>query len=233
MSQAELAIHERKDTAIAEQFEDAEQQREASTLGMWIFLATEILFFGALFVAYTFYRVRWPQAFLEGSRETHLWIGGINTAVLLTSSFFMAAVVHHAQIGDNTRVFRLLGLVSLLGILFLGLKAIEYYKEYKEGLVPGVHWSTAAPDEGSQSNSRETRLNEERLFFILYFIMTGIHAVHVTVGIVVMLVLMYLTRKRRFSANYYTPIDLSALYWHFVDIVWVFLYPAIYLLRQS
>jgi cytochrome c oxidase subunit 3 len=237
---------------VAHQFEDADQQREVATLGMWVFLATEVLFFGAIFVAYGVYRLRWPEAFRQGSIDLKWYLGGINTAVLLGSSFFMAMAVHASQHGNTRSLIRNLWLTIALGALFLGIKATEYYLEYEEGLVPGQTLFHQTPPAGYQvsafarafekfeawikpvtaaSNEMEIRPRQERLFMTFYFIMTGIHATHMIVGLGVMLTLVVLAKRGKFSAAYHNPVEVAGLYWHFVDTVWVFLFPILYLLR--
>jgi len=219
---------------VDQQFQDAEQQRHSATLGMWTFLATEVLFFGVLFTSYSMYRLRWPDEFRHGSQDLKLWIGGVNTAVLLTSSLFMALAVRAATAGDNRWVAIHLCLTIALGVAFLGLKGTEYYLEARDHLVPGVNFTTIPPDEVNKPPAEQhPRPIQQRLFMLYYFIMTGLHAVHMIVGISVLTVLVILTRRGHFSADYHNPIEIAGLYWHFVDVVWVFLYPALYLLRQG
>lgn len=219
---------------VEQQFEDMEQQTHAATLGMWVFLATEVLFFGVLFTSYTVCRTRWPDAFRHGSQDLKLWIGGINTAVLLTSSFFMALAVRSAALGNNRHVVVFLGITILFGLAFLGLKGVEYTLEAEEHLVPGINFTTIPPDEVNlPADQQHPRPEQERLFMIFYFIMTCFHALHMIVGVSVLGTLAVLTRRGHFSAAYHNPIEIAGLYWHFVDIVWVFLYPALYLLRQG
>jgi cytochrome c oxidase subunit 3 len=208
---------------VAEQFADADQQHEAATLGMWTFLATEVLFFGVLFVSYTVCRLRWPGAFRVGSLDLRWYLGAINTAVLLGSSFMMALAVRAAALGDNRRIIRAMLCTIALAVVFLIIKASEYSIEYREHLVPWLNFSTRGTE----------RPPQEELFMTFYFIMTAIHATHMIVGICVMLVLIWMTRRGRFSPAWHTPIEMTGLYWHFVDIVWVFLFPALYLLRNS
>ena len=223
-----------KPAYVAQQFEDMEQQTHSATLGMWAFLATEVLFFGVLFTAYTVCRTRWQAQFLEGSRDLKLWLGGVNTAVLLTSSLFMALAVRAAAAGNNRRLIANLLITAVLGVAFLGFKATEYTIEAHEHLVPGINFTTVPPDEADKPPAEQhQRPEQEKLFMIFYFIMTGFHALHMIVGISVMAVLIVLAYRRHFSAEYHSPVEVAGLYWHFVDIVWVFLYPALYLLRQS
>ncbi|HEX4665136.1 MAG TPA: cytochrome c oxidase subunit 3 family protein [Chthoniobacterales bacterium] len=206
------------DNLLAEQFDDIEQQRSAAILGMWIFLATEVLFFGGLFLSYTVYRYLYPDVWAAASRHTEVVLGGANTAVLLFSSTLMALAVRASQLERRKPLVWLLLATALLGIGFMLIKGFEYHKDFVEHLVPGVNfqWHEANP-------------TAAELFFWLYFAMTGLHAIHVTVGILVMLVLALLAWRRRFENGNYMPVEVAGLYWHFVDIVWVFLFPLLYL----
>jgi cytochrome c oxidase subunit 3 len=203
---------------LAEQFDDLEQQREAAKLGMWIFLATEVLFFGGLFLAYTIYRYLNPDTFAAASRHTEVTLGAANTAVLLLSSALMALAVRAAQLGRRPQLVRLLLATAALGIGFMVIKAFEYHKDFVDHLVPGSHflWHEANP-------------HGAEIFFWLYFAMTGLHAIHVTAGIGILLVLALLAGRRHFANGNYVPVEVVGLYWHFVDIVWVFLFPLLYL----
>jgi cytochrome c oxidase subunit 3 len=203
--------------AVAEQFDTAEQQAGAARLGMWIFLSTEVLFFGGLALAYSVYRYRYGSAFAEASRHLSDLIGGTNTVILLTSSLVMAFAVRAAQMRQRDKLVRLLIATAALGLCFMVLKGVEYHKDYVDRLVPAIafHW------EGAGAGQAE-------LFFWLYFCFTGLHAVHVTVGIVLLLVLAWMARNRKFEENH-TPVEVVGLYWHFVDIDWVFLFPLLYL----
>ena len=206
------------DHLLAEQFDDLEQQRSAALLGMWIFLATEVLFFGGLFLAYTVYRYLHPSVFAAASRHTEVLLGGANTAILLLSSTLMALAVRAAQLGDRKQLVRLLLGTAVLGIGFMAVKGFEYHLDFSEHLVPGGHFQWQEADPATAE-----------LFFWLYFAMTGLHAIHVTVGIVLMLVLAVLAWRGRFEGGNYMPVEIAGLYWHFVDIVWVFLFPLLYL----
>lgn len=238
---------------VEHQFEDRFQQKEAATLGMWTFLATEVLFFGGLFVSYTIYRHQYPEPFRQGTLDMKWYLGAINTAVLLLSSFFMALAVRAAAVGSNPRIIRYLVLTIVVGSLFLCIKATEYYIDYRERLVPGLNFTEVRPTEdelGGFTRSfdkidewfdshvsrpvgkAEIRPHNEQLFMLFYFIMTGVHATHMIIGIAVMLVLIWMAHRRRFSAEWHNPVECFGLYWHFVDIVWVFLFPALYLLRN-
>lgn len=203
---------------VQEQFDNFEQQRSAAQLGMWIFLATEVLFFGGLFLGYTVFRSLYPRDFAAASHHTVIVIGGINTAILLFSSTLMALAVRAAELRNQRQLIRLLLGTALFGILFMILKGVEYYKDWTDHLVPVLNFEWRQPNPG-----------HAQIFYWLYFAMTGLHAVHVTVGICIMLVLVLLARTGRFTTGNFTPIEIAGLYWHFVDIVWIFLFPLLYL----
>ena len=207
---------------VAHQFDDYEQQQEASTMGMWLFLATEILFFGGLFLGYTVYRGMYPAAYGEASRQLDIVLGTINTAVLLCSSLTMAMAIHEAQLGNRRMIILFLIITMILGATFLGIKFYEYYQKYVEHLIPGAGFVWEGPDSTHAS-----------LFFIFYFVMTGMHAVHMIIGLGVMTVMVVLSARGKFNSIYYSPLELGGLYWHFVDIVWVFLFPLLYLVDRS
>jgi cytochrome c oxidase subunit 3 len=205
---------------VAEQFDDRTQQHEASSLGMWIFLATEIMFFGAVFTSYTVYRNLYTVAFETGSHLLNAPIGALNTAVLIGSSLTMALAVHAAQKGHRKRLMAFLVSTMFLGGVFLFVKfVLEWMHEYKDGLAPGLHWTYSGPQAGHVA-----------MFFCFYFILTGIHATHMIVGEGIMATLLVMAWKGRFSSEKYNPIEMMGLYWHFVDIVWIFLFPLLYLL---
>jgi cytochrome c oxidase subunit 3 len=202
---------------LAEQFDDLDQQETAATTGMWVFLATELVFFGGLFLAYIVFRTTYPHAFAVGSAHSDVMLGTLNTAILLTSSFTMALAVKCVEIGDFRKTAFLLAATIAFGFVFLGVKGFEYDKHIHEHLFPG--------------DFRKDLGKPVELFFWLYFVMTGLHAVHVFIGICVLSVIALLARGGRFSAQYHTPVKISGLYWHFVDVVWVFLYPLFYLVH--
>ncbi len=204
----------------AHQFESPLQQYQASSLGMWVFLITEIMFFGGLFLGYTIYRSMYPAAFAAGSHHLDIRLGGFNTVVLIGSSLTMALAVHAAEIGKKKgQIFYLLATV-FLGVVFLGVKGIEYSHKFHEHLVPGPHFHF------------EHAPREVQLFYSLYFAMTGMHAFHMIIGIGLILWLTVLAAKGRFTKAYHTPVEMIGLYWHFVDIVWIFLFPLLYLLGR-
>ncbi|HEY1371917.1 MAG TPA: cytochrome c oxidase subunit 3 family protein [Candidatus Binatia bacterium] len=210
------ALHPR-----AEQFEDLEQQHHASWLGMWVFLATEVMFFGGMFTAYTFYRVGFPEAFAEASNRLDVVLGAINTSVLISSSFTMALAVHSAENGRNKAALRFLVATMFLGAVFLCIKFYEYYQKYVEYLIPGPFFRFEGP-----------HARPAEIFLSLYFAMTGLHAVHMIIGIGLLAWLAVKARHERFSAAYYTPVELGGLYWHFVDLIWIFLFPLLYLVGR-
>jgi cytochrome c oxidase subunit 3 len=219
------------DPRPAIQFETLHQQREASLFGMWIFLATELMIFGGLLTAYIIYRAAYPAEFGEASKHLNLLIGGINTIVLLTSSLTMALAVRAAQTGLQKRTVWLLLLTAALGAAFMGLKAVEYYSDYKENLMPGVAFQ---PKEWSEKVTEPDHVHlspdHVQLFLILYYFMTILHAIHLTVGIVLLLIIARLASRGRYSPANYGGVEISGLYWHFIDIVWIFLLPLLYLI---
>jgi cytochrome c oxidase subunit III len=200
-------------TALAHQFDDIEQQHDSASLGMWIFLSTEIMFFGGMFLGYALYRA---------SRHLDVLLGGINTGVLLCSSLTMAMAVHAAQLGGRRTVVLFLIATIALGAVFLGIKAYEYYEKFEEHLIPGHDFQFEGPN-----------ATHAQLFFSFYFALTGMHALHMIIGIGMMLIMILLTMRGKFSSEYYFPIEMAGLYWHFVDIVWVFLFPLLYLVDRS
>ena len=207
--------------ALAEQFDDLAQQHEAASLGMWLFLVTEMLFFGGLFAGYTVYRASYPEAFREASHHLDVLLGSINTVVLITSSLTMALAVHSAQEGRRRALIVCLLFTMVLGAVFLGIKGTEYAHKFEERLVPGIDFVYGGPHTG-----------QVELFMILYFVMTGLHALHLVVGLGLLGVLAWLAWRGHFSADYYAPVETSGLYWHFIDIVWIFLLPLLYLIGR-
>jgi cytochrome c oxidase subunit 3 len=210
--------------ALREQFETPGQQKEASTLGMWIFLVTEVMFFGGLFLAYMVYSRLFPEVFAAASNTLNKVIGAVNTAVLLCSSFTMVLAVRAAQIGSRKALVVFLILTMLLGGVFLGVKAYEWNEKFEEHHVPGPSFQLEgmAPD----------RQGQAQLFFSLYFAMTGLHALHMVVGEGLMLFLLFHAYAGKYTPEYYTPVDIGGLYWHFVDIIWIFLFPLLYLIGR-
>jgi cytochrome c oxidase subunit 3 len=212
---------------LEEQYANLEHQHEAASLGMWVFLATEVMFFGTLFTALGAYRFQYPEAFDKASERLNWIIGGTNTIVLLVSSLFMVLGVHYAKLGHNRKVVVFLGLTALLGICFLCLKGLEYYIDYRDKLIPGWRFDE---EEWVRDGLTREQVPQVKLFLLFYWIMTGFHGLHVTIGIVVVLVVMVLAWRGHYTPDYYTPVDVTGLYWHFVDTVWIFLLPMLYLL---
>lgn len=206
---------------VAHHFDDAEQQHDASTLGMWLFLAQEVMFFGGLFTAYVVYRTAFPDAFRAGSHELDITLGTLNTVVLLTSSLTMALAVHAAQVSKRAMLIVNLLLTLFLGLVFLGVKVIEYAAKFEHHLVPGPHFQFHGADP-----------TNTQLFFSLYFAMTGLHALHMIVGAGLLLVLLARSWQGMFNRYYYTPVEMVGLYWHFVDLIWIFLFPLLYLVGR-
>jgi cytochrome c oxidase subunit 3 len=210
--------------ALREQFETSAQQKDASTLGMWIFLITEIMFFGGMFLAYTVYRSAYPDVFAIASTTLNVYVGAANTVVLLCSSLTMVLAVRAAQLGQQKAIIVFIILTLILGFVFLGVKGYEWHEKYVEHHIPGptFHIDEVAP--GLQGQAQ--------IFFSLYFAMTGLHALHMVIGAGIMFWLMWSAMKGKYGADYYTPVDVGGLYWHFVDIIWIFLFPLLYLIDR-
>ena len=225
---APVAIHQPGDghtphhPYLQHHFDNMAQQMEASTLGMWTFLVTEIMFFGGLFMAYLVYRWQSPMGFQEASHHLNLYWGAANTAILIVSSLTMAFAVRAAQTSQKreTQVFWLVS-TMVFGAAFLGIKAIEYADKFTHHIVPGPHfqWEGLYPRPAEQ-------------FYSLYFAMTGLHALHMIIGLGIMTVITVMAWKKQFDHEYYTPVEVAGLYWHFVDIVWIFLFPLLYLIGR-
>ncbi len=184
---------------------------------MWIFIMTEIMLFGGLFLAFSVYRMSFPQAFVKGSADMSIVLGSINTAVLICSSFTMALAVYSAETGNRRMLTVFLIATMILGLVFLGIKFTEYYQHYLQHEAPAVWFDHTGPDSGHLE-----------MFFVLYFLMTGLHAVHMLVGEGILTAMVIRNHRGSFSADYYTPVEISGLYWHFVDIIWVFLFAIFY-----
>ena len=203
-------------------FANEQQQYETATFGMWVFLVTEIMFFGGLFMAYLLYRYRSPEGFAEASNHLNVIWGAINTIVLIVSSLTMAMAVRSAQTSARAKVqVGWLAATMLFGAAFLGIKAIEYADKFKDHIVPGPHfvWHGLYPKPAEQ-------------FYSLYFAMTGLHALHMVIGLGIMTVITIMAARKTFDSEYYTPVEVAGLYWHFVDIVWIFLFPLLYLIGR-
>ncbi|MFB3854823.1 MAG: cytochrome c oxidase subunit 3 family protein [Vicinamibacterales bacterium] len=207
--------------ALMHHFDDLEQQKEAASLGMWVFLATEVLFFGGLFATYMVYRIWYPEVFGEASRHLDLTLGALNTAVLICSSLTMAIAVHASAIGRRGTLMLMLVLTMALGSVFLGIKGYEYYTKWVEHLIPGPGFRFEHGD-----------AMHAQIFYSLYFAMTGLHATHMVIGLGILSGILFMAWRGRFTPEWNTPVEVTGLYWHFVDIVWIFLFPLLYLVDR-
>jgi cytochrome c oxidase subunit III len=207
------------------QFQTMEQQRESASLGMWVFLVTEVLFFGGMFMTYTLNRSTYPDIFAEASKSIDLNLGAFNTVVLIGSSLTMALSVWASQVGKKQLVTIFLIATLVLGTVFLCVKGVEYHQKFVEHHIPGLGFSFE-PGASIATNAHA------QLFFSLYFAMTGLHALHMIIGAGLLLWLIKQSMRGRFTPQYNTPVELVGLYWHFVDIVWIFLFPLLYLIDR-
>jgi cytochrome c oxidase subunit 3 len=212
-------------------FSDPEQQRDASSLGMWVFLATEVMFFGGLFCAYLIYRHWYFGDFAAASKSINMVLGATNTAVLICSSLTVVLAVWAAQTARRTLLLISLAATMLLGATFLGIKGIEYKDKFDEHHVPGASFSFDHEEIPGQPGQYANPAHAQ-IFFSLYFVMTGLHALHMIIGLGIFLWLFLMAWKGRFTSEYNTPIEIGGLYWHFVDIVWIYLFPLLYLIDR-
>ncbi len=210
-------------THLQHHFVSSDQQFEASKLGMWLFLVTEILLFSGMFVAYTVYRSWHPEVFEVASKALNPFLGGLNTLVLLGSSFTVALSIHMAQVNNKRGVVISLWTTVALAAVFLVVKYFEYTAKFEHGLYPGAAF---AP----HGDYAVMAIPYARQFFSIYFVMTGIHGVHVLVGMGVISWMAIRAMRGEFNSTYYTPVELTGLYWHLVDIIWIFLFPLMYLI---
>ena len=204
---------------LGHHFSSLARQNEAMRLGMWLFLATEILLFAGLFTGYAVYRFEFPEAFKEASRHLELTAGTVNTLVLITSSLTVALAIHYARSNRPKAAAVCLVLTLAFALAFLGIKAIEYTAHFHEKSLPGKYYAF-----------EEVKVPGAAMFFSLYFLMTGLHGLHVVVGMSVLSWILWRTLQGRYSERYYTGLELGGLYWHLVDLVWIFLYPLLYLI---
>jgi cytochrome c oxidase subunit 3 len=252
-----LTNHTSLDLPVAHHFDDWEQQTDARVLGMWLFLVTEVMFFGGLFTAYMVYRSGAPATFAAASNHLSIWLGGTNTVVLLTSSFTMALAVYSAHHRQAKNLLLFLAATIVLGLVFMGIKAYEYYEKYVDQLVPirGLYFDAEqlahhAPSGEQSSNDHASGASEQaartataagasidegkaQMFYNLYFAMTGLHFLHMVIGIAILLLFLRPAARGRFTHGNFVPVELMGLYWHFVDIVWIFLFPLLYLIDRS
>ena len=218
-------------------FETQEQQREAGTFGMWLFLLTEIMFFGGLFFAYLLYRNWYNPAFVVASNQLSIPLGTANTAILISSGFFMALAVWAAELRKKQQLVIYLVLTTVFGLAFLGIKYFEYKEKFELHHIPGASFDVSQFINPHAYGLKEEPLapdmaQKTQVFFFLYFAMTGMHALHMVIGIGLLFWLMWRANRGEFSAGYVAPIENFALYWHFVDIVWIFLFPLLYLINR-
>jgi cytochrome c oxidase subunit 3 len=228
LSDSPVTLEHAHNPAQRHHFANMEQQRNAASLGMWVFLATEIMFFGGMFCAYLIYRRMYYNEFAAGSRSLNLWIGTANTAVLICSSLSVALGVRAAQMGKRRLLVMLLSITMLLGLVFLGVKGYEWYEKYEEHHIPGYGFNA----ENLAKDSPNIHIDNQHalIFFSLYFAMTGMHAIHMIIGVGLFAWLTFLAWRGEYGPEYYTPIENAGLYWHFVDIVWIYLFPLLYLI---
>ncbi len=222
-------------------FETEEQQREAGSFGMWLFLLTEIMFFGGMFFAYLLYRNWYYDAFVPASNQLSVPLGTLNTIILITSGFCMAIGVWAAEVRRKDLLVLMLVLTNVFGLAFLGVKGVEYHEKWEKHHIPGNSFDISEfvnpPIDAKTGKPTETPLAPDmaqrtQMFFFLYFAMTGMHAVHMIIGIVLLFWLTARAWKGEFSSGYVAPIENFGLYWHFVDIVWLFLFPLLYLINR-
>src|SRR5947209_17291748 len=243
----ETAVHEPHELGLEHEhifvpqhrhhFETEEQQREAGTFGMWLFLLTEIMFFGGMFFAYLLYRNWYNPAFVAGSNQLKISLGTANTAILISSGFFMALAVWAAEVRKKSMLVIFLVLTTLFGLAFLGVKYFEYKEKFELHHVPGASFDVSQFINPHAYGLKEEPLapdmaQKTQVFFFLYFAMTGMHALHMVIGIVLLFWLMWRANRGEFTAGYVAPIANFALYWHFVVIVWIFLFPLLYLINR-
>jgi cytochrome c oxidase subunit III len=218
--------------ALRHHFADMAQQKDAASLGMWVFLVTEIMFFGGMFCAYLIYRLQHFNDFAAASQSLDIRLGAINTAVLIGSSLTVVLAVNAAQRGKRKLLVFYLLVTIVLGCTFLGIKAVEYTAKFKEHHVPGPTFNFVPERMAGHAEQLPIDMAHAEMFFSLYFVMTGMHAVHMIIGVGLFGVLTFQSWKGRYSAGYYTPIENAGLYWHFVDVVWIYLFPLLYLISR-
>jgi cytochrome c oxidase subunit 3 len=247
-----LAIEHEDRPELRHHFADVEQQRNAASLGMWWFLGTEIMFFGGMFCGYLVYRRIYFPEFAVASKSLDLFVGTFNTIVLICSSLTVAQSVRAAQLGNRKLQVRMLLLTLLFGLSFLGIKTYEWGQKYKEHHIPTFDYNVIGGEgdlvkghehllgiDKVQNDSVKLRQREAeiqrhtKIFYSLYFALTGMHAIHMIVGVGIFIVITWMAHKGRFTPEYHTPLEIAGLYWHFVDIVWIYLFPLLYLIDRK
>jgi cytochrome c oxidase subunit 3 len=246
-----LAVEHEARPELRHHFADEEQQRNAASLGMWWFLGTEIMFFGGMFCGYLVYRRVYFPEFAVASRSLDLVVGTLNTAVLICSSLTVAMSVRAAQLGKRKLQVQLLLATMFFGLVFLSVKGYEWKNKYEEHHIPTFDYN-AVSGEGDLTKGQESLLGLDKLandpvklqerraeiqqrskiFFSLYFALTGMHAIHMVVGVGLFAVITFMAWKGKFTPEYHTPLEIAGLYWHFVDIVWIYLFPLLYLIDR-
>ena len=246
-----LVIEHEDRPELRHHFADVEQQRNAASLGMWWFLGTEIMFFGGMFCGYLIYRRIYFPEFAVASRSLTLWIGTLNTAVLICSSLTVAMSVRAAQLGKQKQQVKLLLATIFFGLVFLGVKAYEWREKYEEHHIPTFDYNVIGgkgdlikgherflgiekvETDPGKLRAREAQIQEHtQVFYSLYFALTGMHALHMVIGVGIFSVITFMAWKGRFTPEYHTPLEIAGLYWHFVDIVWIYLFPLLYLIDR-
>jgi cytochrome c oxidase subunit III len=228
--------HHTDDPHHQHHFATMEQQFDTSKIGMWLFLATEVLLFGGLFAGFGLMQARYPQEFIEAHEHLQRPLGALNTVVLLISSFTMVMGVLSAQRGDKKKLVMFLILTILCACVFLGVKYFEYSHKFEEGLLP-PRWYVAQPTDtvfdtsGAVCNGKPCISHGYGTFFAFYFMMTGLHGIHILVGIILLAWIAVRANRGEFTKAYYTPVDLVGLYWHLVDLIWIYLFPLFYLIK--
>ncbi len=213
-------------------FDEMDQQRDSQNLGMWLFLVTELMMFGGLFFTYGLYRTQYSDAFHHGSMHLNGFLGLVNTCVLLVSSFTMAMAVYSSATNRRKAIVGWLVLTWLLGATFLGIKAVEWTADFHEGLIPGINWTYYVEHAGETARlaAEGVAPHQIQLYFTVYFFMTGLHAIHMVVGLALVGVFAFLASRGKFDHGNDQPVEIMGLYWHLIDIIWVFLYPLLYLI---
>ena len=252
VSDAPLDVEHHDRAELRHHFADVDQQRNAASLGMWWFLGTEIMFFGGMFCAYLIYRRWYFPEFAVASRSLDLKVGTFNTVVLICSSLTVAMSVRAAQLGQRKLQVRMLLLTLLFGLSFLGIKTYEWGKKYEEHHIPTFEYNviggegdlikgneellgitTEVKNDPVKLRAREAEIQQHtKIFYSLYFALTGMHAIHMIIGVGIFIVITWMAHKGRFTPEYHTPLEIAGLYWHFVDIVWIYLFPLLYLIDR-